>query len=401
MRAVLAITLAIAMFATAFADEADDRKSAERHFRAGEKAYAAQNFAAAATNFEEAYKLLALPEIAFSVAQAYRRQYRVDPKLEYAKKAAEHYRYYLDKVKTGGKVGVAADAVGEMEHEVGKLTAAGAKAAAAVVVEHTRLGVSPILGEKRNDAMREIVDLPDDTRVKITASIDGKPVPPYQMIDVEPGPHLVRIEVEGFIISTTTERVVKGESKNAEIPLKPKPASISVKTERGAKVRVDGRPVGMAFEIPAGKHLITILRSGRETVSREIDVGRGQQLALEQPLHKTPRRRAVPFVFAGAIGLGVITLGGLIYSGSVNNQVDEQLALIRAGDQRPEALDKYNDLTARRGEVVTGVLITGGLALVVAGAAGALYWLDRPEEGVRVAPVASASGGGITLGGRF
>jgi hypothetical protein len=85
----------------------------------------------------------------------------------------------------------------------------------------------------------------------------------------------------------------------------------------------------------------------------------------------------------------------------VNSQVDEQFALIRAGDQRPEALDKYNDLIARRGEVVTGVLITGGLALVVAGAAGALYWLDRPEEGVRLAPVASASGGGITLGGRF
>ena len=35
---------------------ADDPKAAERYFRAGEKAYAAQNFEAAAKNFEEAYK---------------------------------------------------------------------------------------------------------------------------------------------------------------------------------------------------------------------------------------------------------------------------------------------------------------------------------------------------------
>ena len=35
---------------------ADDRANAERYFRAGAKAYAAQNFQAAATNFDEAYK---------------------------------------------------------------------------------------------------------------------------------------------------------------------------------------------------------------------------------------------------------------------------------------------------------------------------------------------------------
>ena len=66
--------LLLALAGTASADE----KTAERYFRAGEKAYAAQNFAAAAQNFEEAYKELPLPEIAFSAAQAYRRQYRVE-----------------------------------------------------------------------------------------------------------------------------------------------------------------------------------------------------------------------------------------------------------------------------------------------------------------------------------
>jgi hypothetical protein len=258
-----------------------------------------------------------------------------------------------------------------------------------------------VLGAEKRDSMREIADLPDDNKLKIVATIDGKPVPAYQMIDVEPGPHAVRVEVEGFIVSESTERVVKGESKSAEIMLKPKPARITVKSERGAKVRVDGRPIGLAFEIPAGKHLITVFRSGRETVSREIEVGRGQEVAIDQPLAKSSRRRAVPFVVAGAAALGVLTLSGIIYSGTLNSQADDQLAAIRAGDQRPDALDNYKSLTSRRGEVMTGVLITGGLTLVAAGAAGALYWLDRPEEGIRVAPMASASGGGVVLGGRF
>ena len=42
------------------------------------RAYAAQNFEAAAADFYEAYKALAMPEIAFSAAQAYRRLYRID-----------------------------------------------------------------------------------------------------------------------------------------------------------------------------------------------------------------------------------------------------------------------------------------------------------------------------------
>jgi hypothetical protein len=95
---------------------ADDRAAAERYFRAGAKAFAAQNFGAAATDFDEAYKALPLPEIAFSAAQAYRRLYRIDPKPEYVKRAVELYRVYLDKVKTGGRVADAADNLADMEH---------------------------------------------------------------------------------------------------------------------------------------------------------------------------------------------------------------------------------------------------------------------------------------------
>jgi hypothetical protein len=107
-------TLLCALIGVAHAD----RKVALKFFRAGEKAYQAQNFEAAAHNFYAAYEQLPLPEIAFSAAQAFRRQYRVDPKQEYVQRSVELYRFYLSKVKTGVRVADAADSLGEMEREL-------------------------------------------------------------------------------------------------------------------------------------------------------------------------------------------------------------------------------------------------------------------------------------------
>jgi hypothetical protein len=397
----LVVLLLAAWVAIAHADEvAGDRKVAERHFRAGEKAYSAQNFEAAATNFEMAYKALPLPEIAFAVGQASRRQYRIDPKLEHATRAVEYYRRYLDKVKTGGKVGIAADSLGEMVREVEKLTAAGAKAAAAVVlVEKTQLAVSPIFGAEKRSRMNEIGEMaPSDQRITVT--IDGKRVPAFQLVDVEPGNRVVRIEAEGYLPKESIERVVEGDSAVAEIPLDPKPARIAITTEAGARIRVGGKPVGPKFEVAAGKHLITIVRAGRRSVTREVEVVRGQELAIEQRLEKSARRRLVPFVLAGSAVLGVLTLGGVIYAAQLNGEANDHLAAIRGGDQPQSVLNAYNDAISNRDRVVTGTWITGGFALAVAAVAGALYLFDRPsEEGVHV--TATASGAAVTFGGRF
>jgi tetratricopeptide (TPR) repeat protein len=119
----LAIVAVLALASTAAAE----RKVAERYFRAGAKAYAAQNFVAAAANFDEAYKSEAMPEIAFSAAQAYRRLYRIEPKAQHVVRAIELYRDYLAKVKTGGRVGDAADNLAEMERELDKLGASGVR----------------------------------------------------------------------------------------------------------------------------------------------------------------------------------------------------------------------------------------------------------------------------------
>src|SRR5262249_20085616 len=98
VRRALVIVLALAASA-----HADDKKLAEKYFRAGEKAYQAQSFEAAAQNFEQAYKSLPIAEIAFSAAQAYRRLYRLDAKVNYCARAVELYKVYLGKVKSGGR----------------------------------------------------------------------------------------------------------------------------------------------------------------------------------------------------------------------------------------------------------------------------------------------------------
>src|SRR5437588_858483 len=99
-----ALAIACVVCATVGSAGADPRAIAEKNFRAGERAYRAQDFEAAAADFDEAYKAMPVPEIAFSAAQAHRRQYRVAQRPDDIAKAMELYRAYLATVTSGGRV---------------------------------------------------------------------------------------------------------------------------------------------------------------------------------------------------------------------------------------------------------------------------------------------------------
>lgn len=402
MRAVLMVVALCA--ATA---HAEDTKAAERYFRAGEKAYKAQNFAAAAQNFEEAYKAAAIPEIAFSAAQAYRRQFRVDPKPEYVKRSVELYTEYLDKVKTGGRVGDAADSLGEMKRELDKLGGM-SSVKLAPVVERTALGINAELeSEEKGGGMREIADLPDAASVKVMATIDGKPVPPYEMVDLAPGPHAIHVEAEGYLPVDRTDRAFKGAAVFVDIKLLPRPAKISVETDRGARIRVDGRPVGTApttFEVPAGRHVVAISRDGREPVAREIVVTRGQQLTVRESLDKTVRRRAVPWVYAAAGGLVILAGTTAVYASTQDSGASDKLdAIVQRGDALDGERRAYEAQLQRRDDAMTATWIFGGMAVGVAALATTLYMFDSPaDDRVRVTPMMSPGGAsGAQVIGRF
>src|SRR4051794_3084418 len=85
------------------AQSREDLDRAKASFQAGATAYAAGEYLAAIQALESAYALTPLPAIAFSLAQAERRQYFVAHEPPYLLRALELYRRYLDQVPTGGR----------------------------------------------------------------------------------------------------------------------------------------------------------------------------------------------------------------------------------------------------------------------------------------------------------
>lgn len=399
----------LAILATTSLAHAEDRGTAERYFRAGAKAYAAQSFGAAAQNFDEAYKASPIAEIAFSAAQAYRRLYRVEPKAEYVKRAVELYRAYLEQVKTGGRVGDAADNLAEMERELDKLKIAGQLAKGGeVAAAHTRIGVSVTFTDQRaSEELREIADATGEAATKgLSAKIDGKVIEPFALVEVDAKEHLIEVAAEGYFSIEKKLIAVDGQSSMVEIELKPRPAVVTVATETGARISVDGRPVATAptaaLEVPAGKHLITVLHRGRAPFAREIEVTRGDALTIAAPLVQTARRRAVPWVLGGAAVLGVAAVTTSVFAAVHNSNASGLRDDLRTGNRPPSDGDAYDAEVRSRDRYVTATWVFGGTA-VAAGTVGLLMWaFDTPStEGAQIAPAIGNQSTGIVLSGTF
>ena len=394
MRALLILIL---LTSVAHADKA----KAQQYFHAGAEAFKKQSFAAAAENFELAYKELALPEIAFSAAQAYRREYFIDPKPEYVKRAVDLYRAYLDKVKSGGRVGDAADALAEMERELDRLTAKGEKIDTSVRTQ-TRIAISAVVrGEKQAD-LTELSALPSSTLSAATATLDGKPAELFTPLDVPPGDHTVEITAPGYIGQKITRHVVEGSTELVEATLEAKPARLAVRTEDDAHIAIDGKPADATTQLPAGHHVVVITARGRQPVMRELDLARGQDTAINLDLEKTGKRRAVPWVLGGA---GVLAVGCGITTGLAFSEDSKMSSLehqrLTSGITAAQLADYQHDAT-RRDQYKDAALILGGGALVAGVIAAALYWYDTPQPGERaIVPTVTASGAGVTLAGWF
>jgi hypothetical protein len=380
---------------------ADDRKAAESYFRAGAKAYAAQNFLAAAQNFDEAYKAAPIPEIAFSAAQAYRRLYRVEPRPEHVKRAVELYKAYLAVVKKGGRVGDAADNLAEMERELERVKVTTPLAPAAA---KTRIGVSVTLADQRasdSGVLQEVGDATGELTHGLVAMIDGAQVEPFALVDVAPKEHVISVSADGYLPVEKKTVAVDGASQIVEIELQPKPASVTVKTESGARISVDGRAQTSPLSLAAGKHLLTIVHRGREPAGKELVVARGDTLTIDAPLAKTAKRRAVPWVLGGAglLAAGAITTSivAIVHDGRASDLRDG----IDAGNRPARDGDRYDAEVRSRDRYTTASWALGGTA-VVAGAVGVLLYLfDTPAaEGVHVSPVIGGASG-VVLGGTF
>ncbi|HTL32133.1 MAG TPA: PEGA domain-containing protein [Kofleriaceae bacterium] len=385
MKSVL-LSLAVVLLVAGTA-HAEDKALAEKYFRAGAKAFAAQNFQAAAANFDEAFKALPMPEIAFSAAQAFRKLYQVEPTLEHASRSVELYEFYLSKVKTGGRVSDAADNLTEMKRERDKLVAAGAKATAVAEKPQTRLVVNVGVADQASTAdsgtLGEIGDVGNDAAIKgLVATIDGQKVEPFTPTTVEPKEHVIAVAADGYFSVEKKTVAVDGASTMVDVELKPKPAKIAVTTESDAKILIDGRAVATApsapVEIPQGKHLLAVLRSGREPFAQELTVTRGQELEVDADLRKTARRKAVPWVYGGAGVLAAGALATALFAHSRNSHAEDLQMQIDMGNQPVSVADDLDRTVRSRDKLVTWTWILGGAA-VAAGATGTLLLVfDTP-----------------------
>lgn len=408
MRASALITLCM-LVAVAGRAGAENRPEAERYFRLGEKAYQAQEFEAAAAQFEEAYKNYELPEIAFSAAQAYRRKYRIKPNPADVARAVELYRVYLGKRSSGGRVADAADALAEMQHELDKLIAAGVQVSPELAKEHTRISINVTFGKDTpNRAMSEVEEQRREMpATNVRALLDGAPVKTLSFINVAPGSHTIVVTADGYFPGETRVAVPQGATRIADVQLQPLPAKVNVDSESGARVSVNGRLAGNLpmppLELPAGKHVVTVAMRGREPIANELVVGRGQEITLRAPLQMTWRREAVTYMFAGAGVAGVVAGVSTTFAFLRDGEARTLLADIKSrGNFDLATTERYDGLRDARDNWRMTAYISGAALIGLTGTALLFYFTDNPStDGVRVTPVTVPAGGGAAIAGFF
>jgi tetratricopeptide (TPR) repeat protein len=386
-RIALVLLLAALSGALAHAQDASVRERAEASFRAGAAAYAAGEYLAAIQALQAAYELTPLPAIAFSLAQAERRQYFVAREPGHLERAIALYREYVRAVPSGGRRADAVDALVQLEPlaaaSAGQSTGGTAQPAPAA----TRLLVSS--------------EAPG-----ATIALDAMPAVPSPLIrEVEPGTHHARVEADGFFPAERELMAVQGELIMGEVSLRERPSTLQLATPADADVYLDGSFVAqggakLKLELLAGTHRLAVGAKGSRTEYRSLTLARGQTETLKVTLTRTPQRKAARglFVAGGAVLATGIVLGGLAIH--EEQQAQDFLAKREHRNVSSAELNDYQDHTERR-DLYRTLAFTGvGAAVALFTTALLLRELDRPSsrdiqrDARSVAPSAARDAGG-------
>jgi hypothetical protein len=300
------------------------------------------------------------------MAQAHRRQYYLDKRPEDLREAIREYREYLTKVEQGGRRADAAEALAELEPTAARLEPAAGAAAAPEVKPPTRLMVS-----SQTKGASVVLD---------GGAASGAPL----IGDVKPGKHVIHVAAPGFFDEEREVLAAEGSLVAVDIPLREKPARVSVEAASGAQVAVDGRPAGTTplaspLELASGRHLVTVTRNGSRAYSQEIDVARAETRRLAVPLETTSQRYlSYVLLTTGAAGL----VAGGVFTGvsfAAQKQAKDIGDARAAGNITLQQLDDYNAAVDRREawKKAAGVAFGAGAAV---GAVGLLLFaFDQPR----------------------
>lgn len=342
---------------------------AARIFAAGDQAYEAGKYLAAAGAYERAYKLHPVPAITFSIAQAYRRHYFESDDVASLLQAQALYKRYLDEQPSGGRRAHAVTHLGNIAVLLASraLPAEGATNPAAAA-ERTEILVASVTPGAY-------------------ASIDGGPAQLIPVVqEVPKGPHRVVVTADGY--ADLELEIIASEGKLAVLPteLKPRPGALSVTSSViGADVWVDGRraasaPTDAALELAPGRHVVAVGAPGRDLFSRALELRPGERTALHAEL-ETSRQRVAAYGMIGAAG-GLALIGAAlagVAAAAESEALEAREALGEGRPMTPEEAARSNDALARRD--LTRVL--SGVSFGVSGLAGAtgtlLFSIDTPR----------------------
>ncbi len=406
--AVVVATLAFSTSGASAQGTEAKRDTAKKLFRAGTQAYASGQYMVAAQAYEKAYETLPLAAIAFSTAQAHRLQYFIDKKPGRLKRAVELYRTYLKQVSKGGRRDDAAASLAELEPILQRLEALSSTGIQAV------------------RAAQPITQLMVNTQIRgARAFIDGHEGEVPLIRKVKPGAHAIRVVAKGYFPVEKTATAVDGQLIPIEVTLRPVPAQVTITTEAGASVAVDGRPVGTTpfsrpLQIPAGKHFITVTRRGRRAWMRELSLARGQTLTVKAPLTSTTQRKVARWVFAASAATFVAAGVTGFLAFRADGDADDLNKKREASGLTSAELDRYYGARDRRDSRLgtTYVLLGVGGALGVAGLLTYVFDMPRAEAPplpsavpstptqerrtpFAVTPVVGAGMAGMSVMGRF
>ncbi|MBS2013453.1 MAG: hypothetical protein JST00_11225 [Deltaproteobacteria bacterium] len=376
---LLRVALSVALLATASPALAkdptpDEIDRARTFFNAGAQAYAAARYGDAARSFLQAYELAPRPQLAFSLAQAERKEFYASNDASYLRRAIQHYKEYLDQTPSGGRRSEATEAKADLEARLARLDP---KDAAAVV--------TPAPAEKKKARVTVYSPTPG-----ARASLDGGPpqVLPY-FGDLPPGRHKIRVFADGYF---DEERDVSGDQvgdQPLDLPLKDRPAQLSVVLNRTADVYVDGRivattPLARPIEVPPGPHVISISALGKRRFTQEVTLERGKPFKLEPAMETSGQRVAAwSLVTVGAASMVTGAAFGIVALGQ-ESRANDVLDARSTGNISGDRLDAYNTSVERRDDFkyAAAGLWFGGAAVIVGGVL--LWFIDKPA--VQVVP---------------
>jgi tetratricopeptide (TPR) repeat protein len=364
-QAVLGLSLALALFGgtfSALAQQPGDRERAKASFRAGANAYAAGDYLAAIQALEAAYELTPLPAIAFSLAQAERKQYLEKKERQHLQRALELYRRYLEQEPNGARVDDARTSIAELGPQ---LKSAPVEAAPKLQVRPTRLMI--------------VTDTPG---ARITLD-GGAPAGSPLIREVTPGKHRAHIQATGYHEVDREVTAVAGELILTEVRLSERPTSLYVWAPPGADLYVDGVYVGqggplVTVPLAIGEHQLTVAKKGQQVVRRNVRLQRGQTHTEVVSLEPTAQRRVSEVLFIGsgaALGASLVLSA---FAARSENRAEEYLIDAKRGNVLREQLTAYNASVIERNRYRSAAVIgvAGSLGFLITGLF--LHELDRP-----------------------